>query len=157
MSVLLACLIRLAFLTQPYGDEVTYTVNSRKFMVPVYISRTERDKIDHLVLYSSSDKGQTWCEVTKVFPDQHSFVFSAPRDGIYWFLVQIIDKDETKEPANFSKTKPNLKVAVATKSRTLWQSLREKKLQEKAAYLYLKVWYLKQSISELVKRRETKP
>lgn len=156
MSILAWCL-SLVFVTAPPGDDVTYTVNSRRFMIPIYIrSHVERDKIDSLILYSSSDKGKTWREVTKTSPKQTYFRFSAPGDGIYWFAVQVIYKNHTKEPSIMDNAEPNLKVGVATMSNVMRKAEQQDKLGGEVNHLREKVEKLEKRIDELEKQHPTK-
>lgn len=156
MSILAWCL-SLVFVSAPPEDDVTYTVNSRKFMIPIYIrSNAERDKIDSLILYSSSDKGKSWREVTKTSSEQKSFRFSAPADGTYWFTVQVIRKDGTKEPSFMDNAEPNLKVGVVTRSKTICTADQPNDLEREVRHLREKVEKMEKRIVELEKQTQTK-
>jgi hypothetical protein len=163
MSILAVCCFGFALLTTPPEaappkDDVTYTVNSRRFMIPICISSSvKQENIDRLVLYYSSDKGRNWREVTKILPDQKQFRFTAPADGTYWFTVQVIYKDDTREPSVVDRAEPNLKVGVVTGGKAIGTTSQQDDLEREVSLLRKKVEKLEKRIAELEKQQKTEP
>jgi hypothetical protein len=112
----LACLL-LCSLVPPlfhhHRDEVC-PVSTRDFALPINYDPARRQQIERLELFVSTDRGKNWKKTDCATPDQDRFVFSAPKDGIYWFVVQVLGKDGTKEPADLRTTRFVRKVLVDT-------------------------------------------
>jgi hypothetical protein len=85
-------------------------INQRKFEIPIQIDAASRSKIKELKLFSSTDEGRSWQEVAVTGPDKGAFVYYAPTDGEYWFLVQIVDQQSRPDPADIYKLPPDVKV-----------------------------------------------
>ena len=79
--------------------------------IPIDYNPTRRDEIRSLHLYVSADRGATWAQHTECGTDRSHFDFTAPKDGEYWFVMQILNKDGRKEPAGGVFT-PELKVRM---------------------------------------------
>jgi len=105
---LLVCLLAPA---QDARDDV-YKLNQRSFKVPVRIDRDRRDEIEQVDLYVSTDQGKSWEKAGTLAPVEDSFRYTAPTEGVYWFAVQIVLKNKSKEPADSRKFEPALKVSV---------------------------------------------
>jgi RNA polymerase sigma factor (sigma-70 family) len=103
-------------------------INSRSFTIPILLDPGRRDKIKRLALIYSTDKGDSWSPVEARFPEEvrDGFKFTANRDGVYWFSIQIEDKDGRLMPDQESEEPfpPHLKVQVDT-------SKQEKKAEDK--------------------------
>src|SRR5262249_53961871 len=89
-------------------------LNTRSFEVPVATRPDRRAEVKELLLYVSDDQGKTWRLAERITPDRTGFVFTAPKDGVYWFSVAIIDKQGRQDPADVSKEPPGQKVLVRT-------------------------------------------
>jgi hypothetical protein len=89
-------------------------IATRTFAIPIQITPGRKDDIVRLRLWVSRDKGLTWRKVETVLPTQQRFKFQAPSDGLYWFGVQVIDKDGKAEPERLSPATVGLKVLIET-------------------------------------------
>ncbi len=63
-------------------------------------------------LYCSTDQGRNWAVAGRVEPKQSSFVFKAPKDGEYWFIIRTVDRAGRLKPENGRS--PELRVIVDT-------------------------------------------
>lgn len=93
-------------------DETEWTAAGAK--IPIEYHPTKKDEIRRLALYVSSDRGGTWTEHSTAQPGQPHFQFTAPKDGPYWFVLVIEDRDGKQEPADVSKADPGLKMYFRT-------------------------------------------
>jgi RNA polymerase sigma factor (sigma-70 family) len=93
------------------GSDVMRT-HSRQLQIPVLVEPARRGKIKELQLFASADRGETWQQVANLRPDGDAFRFEAPREGIYWFNMRVVNSDGTKEPSDVSSVPPALKVDV---------------------------------------------
>jgi len=106
-----ACLM----LTVHQGPAPEYPINARDFEIPYGIKPAQRNNVLELSLYVSRDQGQTWELVAKKTPtDGKPFVYHAPADGTYWFVVQEEDRAHRLNPANPSSVRPNQRIVVDT-------------------------------------------
>lgn len=87
-----------------------------KFEIPIKIVPSERAKIRSLELHCSRNQGKTWEQVATATPDQLSFPYTAPADGIYWFTVLVRDLKGKAEPPSPYGGPPGLKVLVDTEA-----------------------------------------
>jgi hypothetical protein len=149
--IILSCLISPAQLADP----AVFTVQHRTFRVPVQIESRRRE-FEKIALFVSTDYGKTWKEAGVIDPDEESFRYIAPADGLYWFAVQIELKNMTKEPAQLSLLEPALKVNVETPKKPDWQpALAE--LDEEMKQLRADVKRLKDRITVLERLLKEKP
>ena len=113
MSVTVVALLGLTLAQSPAPDY--YTFRSRSLTLPIeYKAGNDKRNIRHVELYASSDKGQTWAAVATVYPNQDKFVYVAPKDGLYWFHIVIVDLQGRKDPQNLTTEPPAMKVLVDT-------------------------------------------
>src|SRR5262245_54304024 len=92
------------------------TWNSPSMKIPIDYHPSKRGEIRELLLYVSSDQGQSWQQQATGTPERDSFFnFNAPADGIYWFNMVVVDKAGRREPADVFKAAPALKVLFDTK------------------------------------------
>lgn len=87
---------------------------SRSIQIPFNIDLKNQDKIKELILCMSTDLGQTWYQVGKKPATERFFLFPAPGDGTYWFLIQQVDKQGRLEPADPHRAKPAMRICVDT-------------------------------------------
>jgi hypothetical protein len=99
-------------LTEEGADDTTFT-RQPLFRIPFQTDPGER-RIKEVQLYMSTDQGQTWHPQAFVKPEERSFMFSAAKDGLYWFTVRTVDTDNRAYPLNMDGIKPGLKVVVDT-------------------------------------------
>lgn len=96
-------------------DESVIEIEERSFHCPLKTDPASRARINRMVVYTSTDEGKTWKRFTEVGPEVTQFRYDAPRPGLYWFTVQIIDKDGAKFPAEEGKFTAAMKVRVKDK------------------------------------------
>jgi hypothetical protein len=108
--------LTLALLTLATGAVPTDVVpmNSRNFQIPIHIAEGQQGKIKELILFASSDQGQTWNEAAVAPPDKDAFIFYAPADGLYWFNICVVDAQGRREPPDIYRSAPRQKVLVDT-------------------------------------------
>ena len=83
--------------------------------VRVNVASDQPAALQHLHLFASADEGKTWERVQTISPDQDSFVFRAPYDGLYWLIIQTVGRDGKAHPSEVSgNLRPQLKVLVKT-------------------------------------------
>jgi hypothetical protein len=94
-----------------------YHLNSRNVGIPIRINDKGRNDAQQFILLVSPDQGGTWQQVeTKQLGEDKMFRFHAPSDGVYWFLVQQVDREGRTTPANPNRVKPTMAVIVDTVS-----------------------------------------
>lgn len=87
--------------------------NTRDFWLPVSMSPAALDKTKWLVLYVSTNQGKTWKVHKRIPADKgRTFRVKLECDGSFWFAVQTIGTDQTRDPAELSDLKPDLKLRV---------------------------------------------
>jgi hypothetical protein len=91
-------------------------INQRTFKVPVRIEPGRGKRLKQVLLYCSTDQGQSWREVGTIPPSADAFSFRVPRDGIYRFAVQTEDTDGRRSPASLDTLPPALVVCVDTQA-----------------------------------------
>jgi hypothetical protein len=65
-------------------------------------------------LFVSEDQGQTWQQGGVAPPEQRSFSFRAPHDGLYAFTVQTLDFEGRLAPPSSAGFRPHIRVLVDT-------------------------------------------
>ena len=94
--------------------------NNSSMKIPIDYHPGKRAEIRELLLYVSSDQGQTWQQHAVGVPDKDAFfTYAAPADGTYWFNMVVVDKGGKREPADIFKAAPALKVMFDTKKPTV--------------------------------------
>ena len=112
MNFTVAALLGLT-LAQPSGPDYT-PWKSKNITIPIAYTPEQKAGIGHVELYASADRGQTWPLVAKVLPNQDKFVYTPPKDGLYWFHMVIVDRQGRRDPANLTAEPPPLKMLVDT-------------------------------------------
>jgi hypothetical protein len=102
----------------------TVYVNSRKFEIPANIAPDRIPLIQHVLLFVSRDKGQTWHQVGKISPADVKaeltrpggllFPFEAPLDCECWFRVASVNRDNQQDPIDIARAKETLVIVVDT-------------------------------------------
>jgi hypothetical protein len=126
MTAIIAFVASLAFTGDPDNGSLELSpevlrgppdvvLDSLDFDIPFRINERFRSEISKIQLFMSSDYGKSWRRAqSKKVEDVKggTFTFHAPKDGEYWFTLQTIKKDGTKED------EPGLmKVGVRTNSK----------------------------------------
>jgi hypothetical protein len=89
-----------------------YPMSSRNLKLPIRLDPKRIQEIQELWLLVSQDHGQTWQQVDRKPPTERDFVFHAPADGSYWFIVQQVNRNGQSIPDNPSRAKPSMAVLV---------------------------------------------
>jgi hypothetical protein len=116
MQMVPGLVVCLAALAPVQRDDIT-TMDKHSFRIPIFVDPARAKEIDWLYLHVSSDKGKTWKKAQGVSPDKEFFAFSAPKDGLYWFAVQIVSKDLRLFPPTTRDMLPDQKVLVSVAAR----------------------------------------
>jgi hypothetical protein len=89
-------------------------INARNFSIPIHVDPSQRSLMKELILCVSADEGRTWQQTAAAKPDQESFTYYAPNDGVYWFVNCFVDLQDRQVPTPGPNTKPQLKIQVDT-------------------------------------------
>jgi hypothetical protein len=96
----------------PADDESTTVISGRDFVLPLRVRDDAKANLRELQLHVSVDGGRTWHLADAVSPDEASFRFCAPRDGLYLFKLRLVWKNGTVEPKDLTRGPPDQKVRV---------------------------------------------
>ena len=113
-SLTLACLLALS----PTGGD-TYFINQQQIRIPISIDPTRRSEIKEMHLFVSADEGKSWDQRAVASPDQDAFSFFAPKDGMYWFSVVVVNQQNQKEPNDLYGVPPSQKIVIDTQKPSL--------------------------------------
>jgi hypothetical protein len=91
-----------------------YTMRNQNLEIPIRVNDAKRAEIKELELHVSTDMGRTWTLSGRATPDQRAFGFHARGDGLYWFAVCAIDKNNHRDPEDIATAPPALKVLIDT-------------------------------------------
>lgn len=122
--------------------------------MPLLLDPARQAKIKLIRLFFSEDHGKTWQHQQDYDPTDKQVTFTAPRDGLYWFTLQVVLKDGKKEPANKRDLAPSMKVLVNTERRALKVQKTYAELQREVEELRKTVEQLKKRIKELESNRK---
>jgi hypothetical protein len=104
-----ACLLAAC----PTGGD-TYFINQQQIRIPISIDPARRPEIKEIHLFVSADEGKTWDHQAVASTNQDAFSFSAPKDGMYWFSVVVVNQQNQREPADIYTTPPSQKLVIDT-------------------------------------------
>jgi hypothetical protein len=96
----------------PVAQEYMY-YKSRQIILPIQYSK-DRKSIKQILLYVARNGENTWYEKGFVTPERDSFTYVAEEDGVYWFTIVEVDLQGNRNPADLTKTPPDVKVIVDT-------------------------------------------
>lgn len=100
-------------LTLHQGPVEEFFMPKRGLLLPIKIKDTNKTRdIQALILLVSNDKGKTWEPVDKKPPNVENFIYHAPADGSYWFIIQQEDRAGRATPSKPERVKPNMAVVV---------------------------------------------
>ena len=91
-----------------------YYVPYHGFEIPIKLDPRRAQEVKELNLLVSRDQGGAWQQVDCKPPSEHGFVYRAPADGSYWFIVQQVDHKGRKIPDNPERVRPSMAVIVDT-------------------------------------------
>lgn len=89
-------------------------MNSRAFELPITPNAKRIQDVQELILLVSQDRGGVWQPVDRKPPTAQKFVYHAPADGSYWFIVQEVDHNGRTIPERPERAKPSMAVIVDT-------------------------------------------
>ncbi len=89
-------------------------MNSRDFKLPITIEPSRRAEVQELRLFVSADQGKNWELRGRATPDTKDFTYTAPSDGIYWFILCVVDQQGKQTPENLYTAPVTLKTLVDT-------------------------------------------
>lgn len=101
-------------------------LNQRAIQIPIEFNAGRRREIKELLLFVSVDQGRNWTQEAVALPTDEAFNFYAPRDGIYWFSVCVIDQNGRREPIDINAAPPGLKVLIDTQPPVLRMRIAER-------------------------------
>ncbi len=88
---------------------------SRGVGLPISQKDLQRKDVKQFILLYSADEGATWQQGDAKQPgDSKPFAFHAPKDGVYWFVVQLVDLAGNSNPRDPYRVKPSKIVVVDT-------------------------------------------
>jgi hypothetical protein len=126
-----------------------YEIETRQFAMPLGGKSDDRAKIEKILLFVSEDQGKNWKHKKGYKPSDRQATFTAPRDGQYWFAVQVVLKDGNREPAELDDLAPQMKVYVNSERRTLKTQKSYEELQREVEQLRGTVEQLQKKIKQL--------
>lgn len=91
-----------------------FYISSRTVCIPVRAYTKNREQTAELILLASDNQGESYKQVSRIHPDAKQFIFNAPHDGMYWFIVQVVDRQGRCVPRDPFRTKPSMRVCVDT-------------------------------------------
>jgi hypothetical protein len=100
---------------QPAADELI-GLPERGFNVPFKI---KNNQIQEVILFESVDQGRSWSQKGVKAPSddpiKNAFVVNVPADGVYWYSLTVVDRNNVRDPVHPSKAAEIMKVLVDTK------------------------------------------
>lgn len=116
LSQFVALMVTFAVLgdeTRSSSAELPKPITTRQtvFAIPFKVDKSGRTTVE-VRLYVSSDRGANWEMCDKVAPEKSQFLFRAPNDGEYWFLISTVDRSGQIRPQRSEG--PGLRVVVDT-------------------------------------------
>jgi hypothetical protein len=135
-------------------ERESYEIRTRQFAMPVRIDPGRRDEIETIRLYVSEDEGKTWTYKKELKPTDNSVNYWASHDGLYWFAIQPVLKNEKCSPAKPDDLVPAMKVYVNTEGRALKFPESHDELQREVEQLRKTVQQLQEKIEQLKSERK---
>ena len=93
------------------GDDV-FVMEVKAFFIPLHVRADRAEEVFEVRLHVSDDQGKTWRVAQAVTPGAKAFSFVAPREGLYWFRVQVVSKAGTNEPGEIKGATADQKVRI---------------------------------------------
>ena len=86
-------------------------VHALSFTMPIQVG-PKTGELDEILLFASTNFGKSWRKEASCKPTERKIVFTAPRDGIYCFAIQAVNKDGTRTPPSEKELVSEVKVFV---------------------------------------------
>lgn len=90
----------------------------KSFALPIRLN-VDPDEVKVVRVFVSRNKGGEWKHHKDFDSSVTQFSFIAPKDGSYWFAVQVEGKDGQKEPESIEDLSPSRKILVNSERRSL--------------------------------------
>src|SRR5262245_20217616 len=146
MQGLALALVGVCLAAEPIElDKDVEEMPTRDFAMPLRLAPDRKERVERIRLFVSEDRGKTWKHEKDYKPSDTEVVFSAPRDGLYWFALQVVLKDGKSEPPKLEELPAAMKVYINSQRK----ALKPKKSYEE---LQNEVWELRGLVEELRKR-----
>jgi hypothetical protein len=100
-------------------DEDVIPVEVREFRMPFQFATDFGPNVRAVRLFVSENGGKSWKLVAEDKPTARHFQFQAPRDGLLWFAVQVIQADGKNQPPELKHLAAILKVYVNADKRRI--------------------------------------
>jgi hypothetical protein len=145
-------LLFLTFCAAADGAELPKDVIETKsltFVIPIQVSAEGQKEIKTLRVFVSLDRGKTWKHFKDCKLNEKEFAFTAPRDDLYWFAVQLVRKDGKMEPSAMANLKPIIKVFVNSAQKAVQVDKSYAELQQEIQQLRDQILLLQKKIQAL--------
>jgi hypothetical protein len=157
MHGLAFALLGLGFVPEPIElSRDVVVVEARQFDFPVEINPEFKGKIKCVRLFASEDKGKTWKHKKDCKPTDKHISFTAPRDGLYYFALQVVFKDGTGKPEDVADLTPGMKVYVNRERKPVKDPKSYEELEREVAELRKTVKQLQKRVKALEGDRKPK-
>jgi uncharacterized protein (TIGR03067 family) len=94
-----------------------FEIDTRHFAMPLRFEPSQAAMIERVRLFVSEDRGKTWKALEEYRKTDENVTFMAARDGLYYFTLQILLKDGTKDPMDLKDAVSVMKVRVNTQGK----------------------------------------
>ena len=84
-------------------------IDTHQFALPLQCNPERQRKIERVGVFVSTDHGATWTRWQDYRPTDDVVQFTAPRDGLYWFAVQVVFTDGERQPGSITSLAASLK------------------------------------------------
>jgi hypothetical protein len=154
--------VALVFLTLAFPIEFlelpsdVAEIMARHFALPLQIDTEKREGIERVLFYVSEDRGKTWTRTGDYKVTDDHVKFTASKDGLYWFALQVEYSDGKKQPSEATDLTPGMKVYVNTERKPIRVKKSYDQLQREVKELRNKVEELQRKIKELEADRKLK-
>jgi septal ring factor EnvC (AmiA/AmiB activator) len=113
--------------------------------MPLISAPATKDTIKRVRLFVSEDRGKTWKHENDFKVSDEKATFTARRDGLYYFAIQMVMKDGKRMPDNRRALSPTMKVYVNSQQKTL-------RVQKSLVDLEKEVNELRKTVEQLQER-----
>jgi Aspartyl protease len=136
-------------------EDGIFETAAREFKFPLIIDPDRAAAIDRLRFFVSDDRGKTWKHNRDYEPGAGNVIFKAPRDGEYWFALQVALKDGGANPADLEQLTPAHKVRVGVLAQPA-KPANEDGAQRRPEDLFKEIELLKKRVEKLESQAGTK-
>ncbi len=130
-----------------------WELEAREFLLPLRVKQDAEGQIERIRLYMSQNGGKTWTHVKDAKATDDNIRYKAPKDGLFYFALQIVYRNGKCEPAELNQLTAQQKVYVNTEHKTLKPQKSYEDLQSEVEELHKTVERLKKRVAELEEKR----